>query len=66
MVFARGQKKSSSFCRISLNYCCKKLYSGSNFSKYGSKMRTYLEKEIFQLTDGKCFRWASFLSNPQK
>merc|ERR1712087_485050 len=57
--------KSSSFCRISLNFCCKKLYSGSNFSKYGSKIRTYLEKEMFQFTDGKCLRCANFLSKPQ-
>merc|ERR1712187_472254 len=57
--------KSSSFCKISLNFCCKKLYSGSNFSKYGSKMRMYLEKEMFQFTDGKCLRCANFLSKPQ-
>ena len=28
------------------------------------KWKAYLEKEMFQLTEGKCLRWASFLSKP--
>merc|ERR1712093_469616 len=56
IVFAKGHLKSYSL----------KPYSGSSFSKKGSKVRIYLEKEMFQLIDGKCFRCASFLSKPQK
>mmetsp|Transcript_117682 Transcript_117682/g.366618 ORF Transcript_117682/g.366618 Transcript_117682/m.366618 type:complete len:237 (-) Transcript_117682:1191-1901(-) len=58
--------KSSSFCRISFIFCWSMLYSWSYFSKYGSSTRMYLEKEMFQFTEGKCLRCASFLSKPQK
>merc|ERR1719401_3359195 len=57
--------RSSSFWRISFIFCCSMLYSESYFSKYGSRMRMYLEKEMFQLIEGKCLRCASFLSRPQ-
>merc|ERR1719217_2008032 len=57
---------SSSDCRISRNCCWRRKYSGSFSSMYGSSVRMYLEKEIVQFTEGKCLRWASFLSKPQK
>ena len=40
--------------------------SGWLSSYHGSSARRYLEYESSQWSDGKCLRWASFLSRPQK
>lgn len=38
----------------------------SKLLKKGSKIVSYFEYDVNQFNDGKCFLWASFLSNPQK
>ena len=57
--------RSFSCCRMSRAVSRSDENSESSVSKKGPSTRMYLEYEMFQLTDGKCLRCASFLSRPQ-
>lgn len=58
--------KSSSRCKIYDTTARRRMYYGSKVLKNGSNALRYLEYEISQLTDGKCFRCANRFSRPQK